>query len=320
MKMKIQTSEPGRKGVMHLEATSLGDRSKNASVEAEVEFGIAVRGYDVDIHVPEKMTANKTYKGSFSIMLQVKEKVYVAVVTPPDLMVIPLTQMIEVTPKQAGIANFTMLASKPGDYPIIFRFVDSNGIPMPEEVTAVKVVEPRGLVILTGDDLLHSTLASLSSQNNKTIPVITVPAGKLNDLDLERLETFARIIILGNDSVVSHEWDKALDGIETDRIQGENLYESSWRFVDEMWQNGTSEVVLSTPKPVDIFRAYQIARMDNLPLVVSDGKMNAGIKSIMENMTKRDIALSKIVSVGEVDKETAKALQGLNISIEEVAV
>jgi hypothetical protein len=39
----------------------------------------------------------------------------------------------------------------------------------------------------------------------------------------------------------------------------------------------------------------------------------------MENMTKRDIALSKIVSIGEVDPETTKALQGLNISIEEVA-
>ena len=319
MKMKIQTSEPGRKGVMHLEATSLGNRSKNASVDAEVKFGIAVRGYDVDIQVPEKMTANKTYKGSFSIMLQVREKVYVGVVTPPELMVIPMAQVVEVRPKQAGIANFTMLASQPGDYPIIFRLVDSNGIPMPEEVAAVKVVKPDGMIILTGEDLLYSTVASLSSPNNKTVPLITIPPGRLSDKDMERLETYAKIVILGNESIVSHEAEKALEGIEIDRIQGENLYESSWRFVEEMWQNGTSKVVLSTPKPTDVFRAYQIAKIGDLPLVVSDGKLNAATKSIMENMTKRDIALSKIVSIGEVDPETAKVLQGLNISIEEVA-
>ena len=77
MKLQMETSKPGKKGNLMVTATSLGNRSENSSVEADVEFGMAVRGYNVDIEIPEKMVANKSYKGSFSIMLDVKEKVMV---------------------------------------------------------------------------------------------------------------------------------------------------------------------------------------------------------------------------------------------------
>ena len=98
MKLQVQTSLPGKKGNLAIVAKSLGNQSKNSSVEAEVDFAAEVRGYNVEIKVPEKIVTNKTYKGSFNIMLDVKEKVMVGIVTPPELMVIPLAQTVEVTP------------------------------------------------------------------------------------------------------------------------------------------------------------------------------------------------------------------------------
>ena len=84
MKLQVQTSKPGKKGNLAIVATSLGNQSKNSSVEAVVDFAVAVRGYNVEIKVPEKIVTNKTYKGSFNIMLDVKEKVMVGIVTPPS--------------------------------------------------------------------------------------------------------------------------------------------------------------------------------------------------------------------------------------------
>ncbi len=111
MKLQVQTAKPGKKGNLSIVATSLGNQSKNSSVEAVVDFAVAVRGYNVEIKVPEKIVTNKTYKGSFNIMLDVREKVMVGIVTPPELMVIPLAQTVEVSPHSPGIANFTLLAS-----------------------------------------------------------------------------------------------------------------------------------------------------------------------------------------------------------------
>ncbi len=318
MKLDIQTSKPGKKGNVTITAVSLGNRSKNVSVDAIVDFGMAVRGYTTNIEIPDRMVANKTYEGSFTIGLEVKEKVLVGLATPPELMVIPLAQIVDVTPDSPGVANFTMLASKPGAYPIVFKLVDSNGIPMPEELTSVRVLPPEGVAVLTGDDFLYSTVASLCTPDNETVAIVTVPPGNLREKDRELLQDFAKVVILGNQSIVSGDAEKALDGIEIKRIQGENLCEESWRFTAEMWQNGTSEVVLSSPETVDIFKAYQVAKLGNLPLVVCEGNVTQAAKSAIVELTKRNVNLTKALAVGTIGEESARALQEAGVSMEEV--
>ncbi|MEI8004141.1 MAG: hypothetical protein WCG94_07360, partial [Methanothrix sp.] len=227
MKLQVQTDKPGKKGNLAIVATSLGNQSKNSSVEAVVDFAVAVRGYEVEIKIPEKIVTNKTYQGSFNIMLDVKELVMVGIVTPPELMVIPVAQTIEVGPHRPGIANFTLLASTDGDYPLVFRLMDSHGIPMPEEIASIKVVMPEGMVILTGEDFLYSTIASVSHLGNGTanFDVITVPPGKLSQMNQEKLQDYSRIVILGNQSIVSKDVEKAMDGVEIKRIDRSSLYE-----------------------------------------------------------------------------------------------
>ena len=319
MKLHVRSSEPGKKGELEIKAESLGNLSQNSSVNAQVEFGMTVRGYNVEIEVPDKMVANKTYKGSFEVILEVKEKVLIGIVTPPELMVIPLTQVVEVTPEENGIANFTMLASQPGEYPLIFKLMDSHGIPMPEELTHIQVVRPEGVVILTGDDFIYSTVASLCSPENKSVPTVTLQPGKLSDKDRENLQTYAKVIILGNESVVPAEVEGALAGAEVKRIVGANLCEATWRFTAEMWQNGTTQVVLSSPKLADIFKAYQVAKLGRHPLVICDGPISDTTKSTISDLISRNDTLSKALTVGVIGNETIKTLQGLGVSIEEVA-
>ena len=318
MKLLIETSKPGKKDDLMITATSLGNRSINTSVDASVEFGMAVRGYNVDIGVPDRMVANKTYKGSFNIGLDVTENVLVGIVTPPELMVIPLAQVVEVTPKRPGIANFTMLASTPGNYPLIFRLMDSNGIPMPEEATSVEVVLPEGVAVLTGEDFQYSTVASLSAQENGASVVVNVPLGKLGEKTRERLQDHSRVVILGNQSIVSMDAEKDLEGIEVKRIQGENLCIECWLFAAEMWPNGSSKVVLSSSQPVNVFRAYQLAKTESLPLVICEGSVSQAAKSAIYEMTKRNVTLSKALIVGEIGDENARVLQDAGISMEEV--
>jgi putative cell wall-binding protein len=226
--------------------------------------------------------------------------------------------VVEVTPKKPGIANFTMLASTPGNYPLIFKLMDSNGIPMPEEGTSVKVILPEGVAVLTGEDFLYSTVASLSTPENGASVVINVPPGKLGEKTRERLQDYARVVILGNQSVVSIDAEKALEGIEVKRIQGDNLCIECWLFAAEMWQNGSSKVVLSSSQPVDIFRAYQLAKTEALPLVICDGSVNQAARSAIYEMTKRNVTLSKALTVGEIGDENARVLQDIGISMEEV--
>ncbi|VVB67998.1 Uncharacterised protein [uncultured archaeon] len=318
MKLNILTSKPGKKGDITVTVISLGNRSRNVSVDAEVEFGMAVRGYTTDIEFPDRMVANKTYKGSFGIMLDVKEKVLVGLLTPTQIMAIPMSQIVDVTPDKPGVANFTMLASQPGDYQIVFKLVDSNGIPMPEEMTSIKVVPPEGVAVLSGDDFLYSTVASLCIPDNRTLAVLTVPPGKLSDKDQEFLQDFTRVVILGNQSIVSADAEKSLEGIEIKRIQGESLCEECWLFAAEMWQNGTSAVVLSSPRSMDIFRAYQVAKIGGLPLVVCKGSVTEVAKATIKELTKRKIPLSKALTIGEIGDETARALQEAGVSMEEV--
>ncbi|MCX6672255.1 MAG: hypothetical protein NTY37_00540 [Methanothrix sp.] len=322
MKLQVQTSKPGKKGNLAIVATSLGNQSKNSSVEAVVEFAVAVRGYNVEIKVPEKIVTNKTYKGSFNIMLDVKEKVMVGIVTPPDLMVIPLAQTVEVAPKSPGIANFTLLASQSGDYPLVFRLMDSHGIPMPEEIASIKVILPQGMVILTGDDFLYSTIASVSSLGNgiANFDIITVPPGKISEMNQEKLQDYYTIVILGNQSIVSKDAEKALDGVEIKRIDGSSLYEECWLFAAEIWRNGTAEVVLSGSRPADIFRAYQAAKMAGTPIVLCEGDVTENANAAIKQMTKRNVTLSRVLFVGEIRAEYTKPLLDAGVKIEEVNV
>ncbi|MCX6678603.1 MAG: hypothetical protein NTU95_11770 [Methanothrix sp.] len=322
MKLQVQTAKPGKKGNLAIVATSLGNQTKNSSVEAVVDFAVAVRGYNVEIKVPEKIVTNKTYKGSFNIMLDVRELVMVGIATPPELMVIPLAQTVEVSPKSPGIANFTLLASKDGDYPLVFQLMDSHGIPMPEEIASIKVILPQGMVILTGDDFLYSTIASVSHLGNGTadFDIITVPPGKLSELDLEKLQDYSKIVILGNQSIVSGDAEKDLEGVEIKRIDASSLYEECWLFAAEIWRNGTAEAVLSGSRPADIFRAYQKAKMEGTPIVVCEGDATENANAAIAEMTKRNVTLSRVLLVGEIGAEYTKPLLDAGVKIEEVKV
>lgn len=318
LKLGIESSNPGENGEVIVEAISLGNSSKNSTAVAAAEFGIAVRGYNVKIDLPDKMVPNRTYQGAFSIALLVKEMVTVGILTPDDLMAIPLIQVASVTPDSAGTANFTMLATKPGKYPVIFKLADSKGIHMPDEITAVNVVEPNGTAILTGESLIYKTIASLSSPQNTTLPVITVPSGPLSEKNKENLFTYSKIVIFGNESVVSKDAGKELNGIKLKRIEGDSLCEMSWRLISEMRQNGTSEVILSSPEETQIFRAYREAQIRNAPMAICDGNMTSATKSVIANLTKRSTKLSNVLMVGNISETGKKALTGLGISIEEV--
>lgn len=320
MKLQVQTDKPGKKGNLSIIATSLGNQSKNSSVQAVVDFAMAVRGYEVEIKLPEKIVTNKTYQGSFRIMLDVKELVMVGIVTPPELMIIPVAQTVEVGAYIPGVANFTMLASTAGDYPLVFRLMDSHGIAMPDELASIKVVLPEGMVVLTGDDFLYSTIASVSRLVNGSanFDVITVPPGKLSQRDTEKLQDYSRIVILGNQSIVSKDAEKELKGVEIKRIERSSLYEECWLFVAETWQNGTAEVVLSGSRQADIFRTYQVANMEGTPIVVCEGDVTGDARAVIAEMAKRNVTLSRALTVGEIDERYTKPLQDAGVKIEEV--
>lgn len=319
MQLQALPAAPGDVGELTLTATSLGNRSKNDTVSATAEFGLEIRAYNVKVDLPKRMVANKTYSGTFNIALDVEEDVSVGMITPLELMVIPITQVIEVAPKKPGTANFTMLASQPGKYPLIFKLMDSNGMPMPDEIASVNVVEPEGTAILTGDGFLYRTIASLCCPENATVPVVITHAGRLDEKDRESLQSYSKVVILGNESIVSSDAKKALDVTEVERIEGDNLCEITWRFTADMWQNGTAGAVLSGTKQTEIFKAYQEARMHNFPLIVCDSDMNNSTISIVEDLTKRNTSLSTVLTVGDISEKTVNELEELNITIEEVA-
>jgi hypothetical protein len=320
VQLQIETTRPGRKDNMTIMATSLGNESKNSSVKAIVDFAAAVRGYEVDISIPDYMVVNKTYDGSFRIMLDVKETVMVGIVTPPELMVIPLAQTVDVSPKNPGVANFTMLASKSGSYPVIFRLMDSQGIPMPDEVTQANVIPAEGTVVLTGDDFVYSTIASVSFMGNGTagFDVITTPSAKIRDEDLEKLQRYSEIIILGNKSIVPEEAENLLDGSQIKRIGTGSLYEECWQYIQEVYINGTSEVVLSGPKSADIFQAYQFARMSGLPIVICQGNVTESARAAIKEMTKRNTSLTGALYVGAIDAKYTQPLLDAGIKTEKV--
>ncbi|HPT36945.1 MAG TPA: hypothetical protein PLZ44_01505 [Methanothrix sp.] len=320
MQLQIETTKPGQKNNLTITATSLGNKSMNSSVEAAVDFAVAVRGYNVDIQVPDKMVVNKTYKGSFKIMLDVKETVMVGIITPPELMVIPLAQTVEVDPSNPGIANFTMLASESGEYPIIFRLMDSHGIPMPEEVSSVDVVAPEGMAVLTGDDFIHSTIASSSVMGNGTVEfdVVTTNPAKINEADLEKLQDYSEILILGNQSIVSGDAERQLKGSQIKRLGGDSLYEECWLYAANIWRNGTADAILCNEEPADIFRAYSLSKVSGAPMIVCQGNVTEGANSAIRDMTEKNVSLTRALYIGDIDAKYKKPLQDAGIETEEV--
>jgi hypothetical protein len=320
MKLQIETTKPGRKNNLTITATSLGNQSKNSSVEAAVDFAAAVRGYNVDINIQENVVVNKTYKGSFKIMLDVKEQIMVGIITPPELMVIPLTQVIEVSPDNPGVANFTMMASARGEYPLIFRLMDSHGVPMPEEIATINVIKPEGMAVLTSNDFIYSTIASASSMGNGSaeFAVITTSQGKIGDEDAEKLQRYSRIVILGNQSAVSNEAEKMLKGASIKRIGNGSLYEDCWLYAAEIWGNGTAQVALSGPEPADIFRAYQTAMTSGIPIVICQGNVTEKAIDTIKEMAKRHIPLTSALYTGDIEAKYIKPLQDAGIKTEEV--
>lgn len=319
MKLKIRSTNPGQKGLVNITATSMGNKSKISAAQASVQFGIAVRAYKASVDIPERLVVNRTYNGAFSIELGVEETIKVGVFTPPNLMVIPLTQLISVSPDMAGAANFTLLANQPGMYPVLFKAVDSNGIPLPDEMTTVTAIEPSGTAVLTADSFLYKTLASLGRLDNRSIPVILISPTRLNEKDRESLLSYSQVLILGNESIVTSEAERSLADVpNVTRIGGMNIGEISWRFVSEIWKNGTAGVIVSTPKDIDIFKAYQEARSQDFPLVICDLPLTNTTRSIIQDLTKRNTRLSQALIVGKVPEDTVNALKDLGISVKEV--
>lgn len=320
MKIQVKTEMPGRKENLTITATSLGNRSKNSSAELAVDFAAAVRGYNVEIEVPERMVVNRTYRGSFRIFLDVDERIMVGIVTPNPLMVIPLTQMIEVGADVPGVANFTMLASEPGEYPLVFRLMDSHGIAMPEEIATVDVLLPEGLAVLTSDDFTYSTIVSASSMGNGSadFSFFTVSSNGLDEATLEKLSLYSGILILGNESIVSNEVERMLDGSRIMRIGSGSLYENCWSYAGEIWPDGSSGVTLSSPRQSDIFRAYQLSKLSGTPLIVCEGDVTDVARTAIGEMKERNVSLTGALSVGGIDEVYLKPLRDAGIEIEEV--
>jgi putative cell wall-binding protein len=181
-------------------------------------------------------------------------------------------------------------------------------------------MEPSGHAVLTADSFLYRTVASLARPDNQSIPVVLISPAGLAEKDREGLLAYSQVVILGNKSVVSTEAERSLaDVSNVTRIEGENIGETSWRFVSEMWKNGTAGVVISSPKDTDIFRAYQEARSQDFPLVICDSPMTNATRSIVQDLTKRRVSLSRALVVGKVPEDTVKVLKDLGISIKEVA-
>jgi len=194
------------------------------------------------------------------------------------------------------VANFTLLANQPGDYPVLFKAVDSNGIPLPDEMTTITAIEPSGTAVLTADSFLYRTLASLARLDNRSVPVILISPAGLNEKDRESLLSYSQVLILGNDSVVPLEAEKSLADVpNVTRVEGTNIGEIvlALHFRD-VGKNGTTGVIVSTSRDIDVFKAYQEARSQDFPLVICDSPMTNTTRSIIQDLAKRSTRLSRL--------------------------
>ncbi|NYT01354.1 MAG: hypothetical protein GKC10_01135 [Methanosarcinales archaeon] len=314
--LDVEFEENSQSGGLEIMAVSLGNSSANASVKADVEVGMAVRGYNVRAGVPQNMVVNRTYTGNFLIILEKDEKVNLEIITGPELLVVPSSQMVPVTRRGGGEANFTLLATKPGKHLMVFAMVDSMGVPIPEELAFVEAEEPNGTVILTADALQYTTIAALTSHHNQTIPVITVSVDRLSKEERERLYPYQEVVILGNRSVIGDQAEKELaEFTNTTRIAGQDMCETSWLLASKMWPEGTEEIVVCGPKDVDVLQGYQLAKEKELPLVICPAGLSDLARSVLDDLLSREKPLSRALLVGVPD-DGVKALQDAGLETE----
>jgi len=247
-----------------------------------------------------------------------EEKVSVWAIAPPGILVIPSSKQISLKPKEIGTANFSIMPAEPGNYILRFEMVDSNGIPIPPEEAAIEVFEASRMVILTADDLIYTSLASLASFE-EMIPIVTVTEKGLSGADTEEIKSHSEVVILGNSSVVPTSIEQEFSGPEISRIAGDDLWQTSWLFASYMWQNGTSAVVISGLEEMDLFRAYSIAERIQAPLIIWDFSPWEGWKQIAENLTEREVGLTEALLVGDIDMDIHQGLDEMEIEIVEVA-
>ncbi len=316
MTLQIQGT-PSSSGDVLIAATSMGNRSKNATIVVTMDVALEVQGYDVKIDMPEKMVANRTYDCSFGIVMWKKEKVSVMARAPPGILVIPLSQLVSLKPKEMGTTNFSIMPTEPGDYVLRFEMVDSKGVPIPPEEVTIEVVEPSQMVIITADDLVYTSLASLASFE-EMIPVVAVNAQGLGRAEIDEVKAHSQVVILGNSSIVSPTMEQELSGPGMIRIAGDDLWQTSWLFAAHMWRNGTSTVVISGPGEMDVFWAYTLAERIQAPLIIWDSSAWQDWKQVAQNLTEREVGLEEALLVGDIDMRILQDLEEMGIRAQEV--
>ena len=320
--LEIEGDRAGETQVIEIEATSLGDPSKNASVTAQIELNQEIRQYEAIIDLPAVMVTGRTHVGSITILLNVDELISVEIAAPPEILVMPESQVIPVGETKSSTGEFTLMATKPGRYEIEFHLHDSYNIPLPTERAEVLVVDSARFAIVTGDGLLYRALALTYAEGmvNDTVPVITLRGGELSDEDIQLLEELplAKVVILGNDSVVSSDVETLLsEMMPTERIGGDDICETSWLFASIVWPEGVEVVVMAGSNESEAFAAYQEAKKVGAPLIICGAPLTNASASALEGMVEEGLSRALIWGVG-VDATAIEALKDAGLSIEEV--
>ncbi len=319
--LEIAGERAGESRDIVISATSLSDPSKNASVEAEIEINQEIRAYESILKLPELMVVNRTHTGSIKIKLNVDEKISVQVASPPDLMIMPQNQVISVGKTKSGVGEFTLMATKPGRFEIVFLLHDSYGIPLPTESAEVLAVETETFAVVAGDGLLYRALALSYAEGrvNDTVPVITLTGGELEEDDIEELEEMplAKVVILGNESIVSSDAEKILaEMMPIERISGDDICETSWLFASIIWPEGAKEVVLTGTDEAKAFAAYEEAKKIGSPLIICGAPLSEASASALEHMIGTGLSKALIWG-GGVDESVIETLKDAGLSIEE---
>ncbi|WP_369424765.1 hypothetical protein, partial [Methanothrix sp.] len=232
-------------------------------------------------------------------------------ISDPSLLIVPSSMVLDINGK-LGSTNFTLIATEPSGYAIVFKMVDSNGVPFPPEIVYLEAIEPSGFAMITSTDPRYTAMASLLSGNNTTVPVIQVEDRVSMDIR-DRLLPYRDLIILGDESVVSSRIESELSGFNVSRIAGADLAETSWMFADRMWSNQTA-VVVSGPGEVDVFRSYQIAKRSGLPLVVCGDELTDSIIASIKSMMAR--GLEKAIIGSGVSSSAVESLRAIGLTTE----
>jgi len=320
--LEIMGERGGEHQEVYVTAVSLSDPSKNATAKAVVDINLEIRAYNVILDVPEPIIVNRTHKGSITIKLNVEETISVRAVAPPGLIVMPLTQRIEVSDEVDGFGEFSLMATRPGPFNLTFLLKDSNYIPLPKETASTTAIDTSDFAIVTGDDLAHKSmvLSYVEGNENETVPLLLLHEGKLEEEELKALMRMplSKVIIVGDESTVPLDAEDALaENVEVERISGEDVCETSWLFALAMRSEGPKEVVLAGDDEVEIFGAYQEARRLSSPLVICGSTLSEKSCSVVEDLMNR--GLSKVLIWAGVEEEMIQSLEDMGLATEEVA-